>query len=271
MNKLPLILGRLRRHFRTLGRRNVCDLYCIGAQKAGTSWAHFVVSQHPRTYTFPNLNPITSENKEAHFWDWSRHRGVNWYRDLLAPPSRDRIVLDFTPNYALLDKSAVKECRALSPDAKIVYILRDPVARAVSALRMRYLWTNEIKHIEFDDLFMVFYKEERVKEHGEYVKHYQRWESVFGTERILVINFDDMLREPAEAIERVLGHVGLKSTGGEVDREEFERRLATKVWVSETYPLDEKAQAFLETELQPLTDEAERVFGIKFEPRDRRG
>ena len=121
-------------------RTNITDILCIGCQKGSTSWLHSVLSCHPDTHAFPNSKPVTSTNKEAHFWDWNHQRGVDWYRTLMTPPEPHLLTMDFTPEYAFLPDAKIAECKALNPTAKIIYILRDPTARAVSAQRMQMLW-----------------------------------------------------------------------------------------------------------------------------------
>ncbi len=72
-------------------RENVTDILCIGAQKASTSWLHHVINAHQRTYAFPNSEPVTSTDKEAHFWDWNHHRGLDWYRNLMAVNGKAKV------------------------------------------------------------------------------------------------------------------------------------------------------------------------------------
>ena len=38
------------------------SFFCIGAQKAGTTWLHEMLNRHP--------NLALPEQKEIHFWDW---------------------------------------------------------------------------------------------------------------------------------------------------------------------------------------------------------
>src|SRR6056297_1799218 len=113
-------------------RENITDILCIGCQKGSTSWLHSVLNSHTGTYAFPNSEPVTSTSKEAHFWDWNHDRGVDWYRSLMTPDDPAKLALDFTPEYATLTNDQIAECKALNPTARVIYILRDPLARAVS-------------------------------------------------------------------------------------------------------------------------------------------
>ena len=47
-----------------------------------------------------------------------------------------RVVGDFTPAYSLLDEAALDRMASVAPDVRFVYLLRDPVARLWSHIRM---------------------------------------------------------------------------------------------------------------------------------------
>lgn len=247
------------------GRRNVCDIYCIGAQKSATSWLHHVINVHPDAYIFPNSKPVTSTNKEAHFWDWNKKRGVDWYRKLLAPDRPDQKSMDFTPEYALMASKDIEQCRELSPDAKILYVLREPVCRAMSALRMHYLWEGLFTSVKFDNFLAHIYRKARIREHSQYVRNYKKWEKVFGGGRIKVINYDDVLADPNRIVRDVQAFLDLdpsKMTGPQ--EEELKRRIEKRVWKSEQYEVDDLTMFFLNECLGEARTASEKFFGLKF-------
>lgn len=59
-----------------------------------------------------------------------------WYRQAFAPAPRGMLPLDTTPEYSTLPEAGVDEVAAFLPRAKFIYLLRDPVDRAISQLRM---------------------------------------------------------------------------------------------------------------------------------------
>jgi hypothetical protein len=253
-------------------RRNVCDIYCIGAQKAGTSWLHHAVNVHPDTYVFPNSRPLTSTNKEAHFWDWNKGRGVEWYRTLMTPPNSALKAMDFTPEYALLTRADVEECRALSPEAKIIYMLRDPVCRAISAIRMHYRWENVFTRVSFDNLLAHVYRKARVKAHSQYVRNYKKWERVFGEKNIKAFLYEDIVRDPHRLLAQVHDFLDLSPSRMDGERRgEQEKRIAKKVWEGERYPVDDLTVFFLSELLEGPKSAAEEFFGIKFTEAPSRG
>ncbi len=117
------------------------EAYLIGAQKAGTTTLAYLLDQHPE---------ITLSNpKEPEFFTANRSRDLDWYRNRFHGPP-DTIYLDASPSYAAAPvpghggataEDAIHDprtgvparIRALRPDAKFIYLLRDPVTRTYSA------------------------------------------------------------------------------------------------------------------------------------------
>ncbi|WP_420863070.1 sulfotransferase [Algirhabdus cladophorae] len=153
-------------------------LYVVGAQKAGTTWLHRYLQDHPDCFVPPS--------KEAHYWDdrlnaqplnflsrrltkltadlerarqngkkinalLRRHADTISAIGMHAGPGHDAyvqfmnrgradepVMADITPAYCTLDRASFSEMSELHPDCKFVFIMRDPVERLWSAIRMYY-------------------------------------------------------------------------------------------------------------------------------------
>ncbi len=250
-----------------MARENIADILCIGTQKAGTSWLHTMCNIHPKTYSFPNRRPITSTNKEAHFFDWNPYKGVDWYRELLTPGAPGKLSMDFTPEYSILTRGHVKLCRTVSPSAKVFYILRDPVARAISALRMHYMWQDsgdeKPGEIKFDDKFLKIFQEARIVNFSGYVASVSLWREFYPDLNIL--KYEDSLKDPRKFISGVWQTIGLDWKDLDSEREKlFEEKLVTRVWETKKYTVDDKVVDYLNTVLRPHKEFAERELGFKF-------
>jgi hypothetical protein len=248
-------------------RENIADILCIGTQKAGTSWLHTMCNIHPSTHSFPNRRPVTSTTKEAHFFDWNPYRGVEWYRNLMMPSSPGKLSMDFTPEYSTLARGHVKLCKEISPTAQVLFVVRDPIARAVSALRMHYLWYNK-KHpnkdsIEFDDVFLKIFQESKLVTFSGYNSAVDLWKSFYPDMHIL--NYEDCLEDPRAYVVDIWNKIGLSYDAlDEAKRQEFDEKLPSKVWESEKFPVSEKVLSYLHDVLEPHRDLFERSYGFKF-------
>ncbi|MGY6548630.1 MAG: sulfotransferase family protein [Roseinatronobacter sp.] len=249
-------------------RENCADILCIGTQKASTSWLHHVLNADPRTHAFPNMDPVTSTNKEAHFWDWNHARGADWYRALMTPLDPALLSMDFTPEYSMMSSAQIAECKALNPTARVIYVLRDPLARAVSALRMHKLWHSGARdaaavEIGFDDTLLKLIDEARIFDMSAYVANYQRWAEFYPD--LLVLNYEDIVADPHAVIARVHAHLGLAQDDlPQAARAEFDTRMQKRIWVSVAYPVKSEVLHFLHGLLWPKRQAAEMQFGMRF-------
>jgi hypothetical protein len=242
-------------------RENAADILCIGAQRAMTSWLHRVLTAHPGVAAFPNFDPVTSTDKEAHYWDWNHRRGPDWYRVLMRPLKDGVKTLDFTPEYAFLDVQGIAECKALNPTAKVIYLLRDPLARAVSAVRMRTVWaTNNAPagavSIPFGPEFLQRCQNARLAEHGAYLANLTRWRAAYPD--LLVLSTEALTADPAGSLARILAHLGLPPSDA------LAARLPEKVWVTPRYALSADCLAFLHGLTWPEREALAQAEGMTF-------
>ena len=247
-------------------RVNITDILCIGCQKGSTSWLHSVLNRHPDTHAFPNSRPVTSTNKEAHFWDWNHDRGVEWYRTLMTPKEPHKKSMDFTPEYAFLPDRHIAECKRLSPQARVIYILRDPLARAVSALRMHLLWRFGKDHdqpLRLDDLFFELVKKARLDQHGGFARNHAAWRRHY--DDILLLNYEDFHNDRAGSVARVFAHTGLDTARmSDEDRAKLDDIMGKRVWESEKFPIERDALMFLHGYTWRTRQAVEKAFGMTF-------
>lgn len=141
----------------------------VGAQKAGTTW----LCEYLKSYDCVKYGPL----KEHHVWDalyipdfagfrtmrsarpmQSKKKALrarmqrnpkfyfNYFARLLAPVE-DGIAFDITPSYSGLKRDVLKmisdEFTARQIDCRVVFLMRDPVERCLSAMKMSAHNKNE--------------------------------------------------------------------------------------------------------------------------------
>lgn len=125
-----------------LGRRPA--FLGIGAQKAGTTWLHHVLAQHP--------DLCMPHSKETHFFENPDvfAKGVEWYTSLFSHAEPHQICGEVTPGYLWTapppaasglpwhnshrEDIPARVRTVLGADIKLIVILRNPVDRAISAV-----------------------------------------------------------------------------------------------------------------------------------------
>lgn len=184
----------------------------IGSQKAGTTWLHDAIRQHPEVWV--------STPKELHFFDSAATyaRGLDWYADHFDPTPSTVAIGEATPCFQTIDlpEDDADERRDLVPqrvrdsvpDARLVLLLRDPVERAVSAyyhfLRKR-AWPGWPSLADVGD-------SRGIVSGGFYDVHLERWLEVFDPEQLLVFVYEEAFRDDAakrSMVERTFAHIGV--------------------------------------------------------------
>lgn len=99
------------------------NLYCVGAPKAGTRF----VFEHLRGHSQVFLPRV----KEPEFFSTYPATSIEEYSRLYARAVGFPVITDFSPFY-LSDPGAHQRIHERSPAAKILVLLRDPVARTFS-------------------------------------------------------------------------------------------------------------------------------------------
>ena len=103
--------------------RGLPNVIVIGAQKCGTSGLHYYLGLHP--------DVSVSTPKELNFFIAERNwpKGVDWYRGRFDPASPVRV--DASPNYTAhpQHKGVPARMAQVVPDARLIYIVRDPIDR----------------------------------------------------------------------------------------------------------------------------------------------
>jgi len=251
------------------GRRNTADIIGIGQQRAMTSWLHQILAAHPESWAFPDCSPLTSTNKEAQFWTRNRHRGPDWYRALMTPPDRrERLSLDITPDYARLDPDQIAECKALSPTARVILILRDPLARAVSALRIHTMWDHddapaEAVTLALDAATQARMARARLWVMAEAAQQLRRWRAAYPD--LMVLNHEDLAADPEAGALAILSACGLDPAAmSPAARAELSRRARNRVWVARRYRLGPDLIHFLHGATWQARREIEAETGFRF-------
>ena len=102
------------------------DFLVLGAQKGGTTTLQQLLSQHPGIFLPPK--------KEVHYFSKHWEQPTAWYAAHYVDADPKQRCGDITPYY-LFHPEAPKRIHSLLPDAQLIVLLRDPVERALSALR----------------------------------------------------------------------------------------------------------------------------------------
>ena len=234
--------------------------FCVGAAKAGTSWLHRQLSNHPSCH----FRAI----KELHYFDAieggrldrqiDHHRAqhlalkdrlseqaasatasqmrrlkdrAEWlevlargedeaaYLNYLQDGAGEaRIVGDMTPAYALLPEDRLARMAGLSSDVRMLYVLRDPIERLWSHVRMIAARRDDAGVVTArrcaNILARVFRgEEEQIAMRSDYAGALARLTAAVPAARLLVEGFETMIAGPGLA--RICDFLGISRIAAE--------------------------------------------------------
>lgn len=168
------------------------NLLVIGAAKAGTTSFWDYLNQHPQIFMSPG--------KELHFFDLDSNwvRGVDWYAAQFVGGEGYPVVGEATPGYTRFPHRPEAALRAvkLVPNAKLIYLVRDPIERTRSHV------VHEMRHgREHRDLAQAIEANSLYVDASRYAMQAQKWLEHYPRESLLLVQ-TERLHEDFEATMR---------------------------------------------------------------------
>ena len=188
-----------RRQKKALKEIGMLNFLGIGAQKAGTTWLYERLRLHPGL-AFP-------AGKEIHFWNQSRHYGLDWYRGRFADSGGSNG--EITPAYAILAPEIIREIHREFPDLRLIYTIRNPISRAWSSAKMEMRRAGMEPDETSDQWFIDHFRSPGSLARGDYLSCIRNWRAVYPAEQLQVLRFEDIQERPLQVLEACCRHLGV--------------------------------------------------------------
>lgn len=153
----------------------------IGAMKAGTTSLFAALAKHPQV--------APCNYKEPEFFSANQKHRVDarTYEDLWTGATNEQIRLEASTGYTKypMELNVPRKIRAYGIAPKFIYVVRDPIARFeshVNFMRSRRKWELNAnwRHLRYV---------------SSYFTQLERFCDIFGRESILVVSFEDFVRD----------------------------------------------------------------------------
>lgn len=205
------------------------DFYIIGSMKSGTTALYMHLEDHPDIY------PAT--RKEVHYFNTQRDLGERFFRSHFPPASKlearnnswgRQIVGEATPDY-IFHPAAPAMCREITPDAKLILLMRNPIDRAYSHWKQGHRFGFETA--TFEDAIAL--EEERMAgaeerllsdphyysyahqlysylSRGYYARQISTWLKHFPKDQFLFLKAEDMFEDGTGVFRQVTDFLGVE-------------------------------------------------------------
>jgi len=209
------------------------NFFIVGAPRSGTTSLFEYLKQVPEIYLSPRKEPyyfcrVIVPND--HFLKPIRNEGE--YYQLFDNVKNEKIVGEGSTHY-FADPDAARSIHEMSPNAKILISLRDPVERTFS----HYLKVRTVNRV--DSTFHQHVKRELHEYVGKiepdfligsglYSKNLKRFKSIFGPKNVKVIIFEEWKSDIENTIKNILDFLNIKFVLDEVDTNTHNEYIAKR-------------------------------------------
>jgi hypothetical protein len=195
-------------------------LFVIGAMKSGTNYLRKLLGRHPSIF-------MTEVDEPSYFVDpdelkiiWREKWACEYWRDkknylqLFASAGDATILGEASTNYTKIPQvtGVAERLHAFNPDARLIYLLRDPVERAIS-----HYWHMVRYHSEYRSIAAAVRDDPQYVAVSHYAMQLAPFRERFGDDRIAVLTHEDLVRNPYATMDAVYHWLGLEPADVDLD------------------------------------------------------
>ncbi|BCO30927.1 sulfotransferase [Thiohalobacter sp. COW1] len=188
------------------------NLFLIGAMKSGTTSLHALLAMHPQVFMCEPKEPcyFLDPDQLRRYWPemWERRywESEAAYLKLFAAAGDVPVIGESSTDYSKLPRFAgvVERIRAFNPQARFIYIMRDPVERTLS-----HYWHMVTHRAERRDMLMALREEPHYLEVSHYARQLRPYLDAFTGERILTLTFEALQSDPLTTVQQVFAWLGV--------------------------------------------------------------
>ena len=224
------------------------DFLIIGAQKAGTTWLHRNLQAHPQIWMpkekelhyfdekFGAKTSLRSKlwgeramderwrrqvrrqmGRYSKFsasdiaWDLKYFLGSwndRWYASLFTQGA-GKTVGETTPDYSVLGKKQITHVHDIMPEAKIIFLMRNPIERAWSQTVMYFDKREGRRAEEVREEEFLNFAHSQSSLHTDYLRTLENWGAFFAPEQIFVGFLEDIHFYPNRLLARLYRFLGV--------------------------------------------------------------
>ena len=182
--------------------RHLPDFAVIGAMKAGTTTLYHYLLAHP--------DVGMSRMKETDYFIETANHGLGrkWYLSQFDPGRK--IYGEVSPNYTKHDifPRVPQHLVASSPDVRLIFLARDPVARFAS----HYIHAWQLGHMDVaPDEILDSDNGRHMIETSRYAAQIDSYLKVIDRAQLLILDFDALRTDPQSVMDQVCAHIGVAS------------------------------------------------------------
>jgi hypothetical protein len=206
-------------------KTNVTNLFIIGAAKCATSTVNEVLSQHTDIFMNKRNAMGTNGTEASYFCDDNYKERLHWYYSLYEAAPESKYYGDCSPIYSTVSifPEMPKRIYEFNPEAKVIYIVRNPIER------LKSVWAHTLSHGHwYKDVFQSRFKYQRklimpldfesdLFEYPSFIEDTRYWKTIeayqkhFSEDQFLLLFYEDIKNDPEKFYNQIFTFLNLKS------------------------------------------------------------
>lgn len=202
------------------------------------------------------LSALYRKNWHKFIWMCNWHLSTyndTWYLSLFKKLSG--ITGEITPAYSMLKEEDVKKMYTLAPNAKIIFIIRNPIERAWSHFRFHLKNKNQENNKISEDEIIKFMDNKNQTLRSNYLKTLEIYSKIFPKQNICVAFYDAIIEQPEELLSQIVNQLG-----GNTSKIQSECNIFSKTNTSKKRQLPASVKKHLIKKYRPLISQLSEIF-----------
>jgi hypothetical protein len=174
------------------------NLFIIGSMKSGTSYLHALLASHPSIVMSDPKEPcafVEPEQLRVLFqwaWDQGYWRDRERYLQLFESSGSVKVIGEGSVYYTHLPlaTSVPKRLHEFNPNSRLLYVMRDPIERAISHYWHQVRWHGEHKSVS-----SAIKNDQRYRDVSNYAMQLAPYFELFAREQIKTLTFEELTNE----------------------------------------------------------------------------
>jgi Sulfotransferase family len=191
------------------------NTFLVGSMKSGTTYLSGLLAMHPEIF-------VSSPREPCHFADpkvlrrvwpgmWKRGywRSSERYLGLFASAGEAKIIAEGSTVYsqAPLFRDIPERILEMSPDARFIYIIRDPIERTISHYWHRVKWWRERR-----GLMEALLEDPHYLSTSDYASQLRTYLRHVARERVYVLALEELVADPMTRLRALFAWLGVDAT-----------------------------------------------------------
>ena len=156
---------------------------------------------------------VHRDNFDLHnaLWDF-RFFGCSpsdrWYASLFKQ-AKGRVAGEITPEYSILEEEVVARIHSLMPNAKIIFLMRNPIERDYSGVVKHQLHAGTQREAATDKRLSAHFGNGRRSRRADYLQILKKWQRFYPDEQIFVGFIEDIHFHPVRLLRHIYTFLGV--------------------------------------------------------------